>query len=218
MVKYPSPLITSCGCSSMVEYQPSKLVTWVRFPSPAPRWSKVRFAPAYFFTCGRIISHPPASLRLLFRKKSRFIEINCAHSDLYYKNQSFAPLFLLTLQSRKDFAETPTYTCSVVTPSQRLAVATNLLRIFYRRIYNHIFFIVLRQMKKPVETAKRTFSTDFYYQDRTKIIIESNMDYQESQRLFIDKAANFLKQGGYMYLDFLGLCWPRFFCNVSQAE
>ena len=25
-----------CGCSSMVELQPSKLVTWVRFPSPAP--------------------------------------------------------------------------------------------------------------------------------------------------------------------------------------
>ena len=27
---------TPCGCSSMVEFQPSKLVTWVRFPSPAP--------------------------------------------------------------------------------------------------------------------------------------------------------------------------------------
>ena len=25
-----------CGCSSMVEHQPSKLDTWVRFPSPAP--------------------------------------------------------------------------------------------------------------------------------------------------------------------------------------
>ena len=25
-----------CGCSSMVEFQPSKLVAWVRFPSPAP--------------------------------------------------------------------------------------------------------------------------------------------------------------------------------------
>jgi bacterioferritin-associated ferredoxin len=24
------------GCSSMVEPQPSKLMTWVRFPSPAP--------------------------------------------------------------------------------------------------------------------------------------------------------------------------------------
>ena len=26
-----------CGCSSMVEHQPSKLDTWVRFPSPAPQ-------------------------------------------------------------------------------------------------------------------------------------------------------------------------------------
>ena len=26
-----------CGCSSMVEHQPSKLDTWVRFPSPAYR-------------------------------------------------------------------------------------------------------------------------------------------------------------------------------------
>ena len=26
---------TVCGCSSMVEHQPSKLDTWVRFPSPA---------------------------------------------------------------------------------------------------------------------------------------------------------------------------------------
>ena len=25
-----------CGCSSMVEFQPSKLAAWVRFPSPAP--------------------------------------------------------------------------------------------------------------------------------------------------------------------------------------
>ena len=28
-----TPII--CGCSSMVEHQPSKLDTWVRFPSPA---------------------------------------------------------------------------------------------------------------------------------------------------------------------------------------
>ncbi len=26
-----------CGCSSMVEHQPSKLIAWVRFPSPAPK-------------------------------------------------------------------------------------------------------------------------------------------------------------------------------------
>ena len=28
-----------CGRSSTVEPQPSKLMTWVRFPSPAPVWS-----------------------------------------------------------------------------------------------------------------------------------------------------------------------------------
>ena len=27
--------VVTCGCSSMVEHQPSKLDTWVRFPSPA---------------------------------------------------------------------------------------------------------------------------------------------------------------------------------------
>ena len=32
------------------------------------RRSKVRFAPAYFFACGRKIKHPPASLLLLFAK------------------------------------------------------------------------------------------------------------------------------------------------------
>src|SRR5690606_17349095 len=30
------PLHHLCGCSSMVEPQPSKLMVWVRFPSPAP--------------------------------------------------------------------------------------------------------------------------------------------------------------------------------------
>ena len=32
-VRIPSRAL--CGCSSMVEHQPSKLDTWVRFPSPA---------------------------------------------------------------------------------------------------------------------------------------------------------------------------------------
>ena len=33
----PNPVYRStCGCSSMAELQPSKLVTWVRFPPPAP--------------------------------------------------------------------------------------------------------------------------------------------------------------------------------------
>ena len=29
-------MVSICGCSSMVEPQPSKLMVWVRFPSPAP--------------------------------------------------------------------------------------------------------------------------------------------------------------------------------------
>ena len=32
---------TASGCSSMVEPQPSKLMTWVRIPSPAPRVTRV---------------------------------------------------------------------------------------------------------------------------------------------------------------------------------
>lgn len=32
--------------------------------------------------------------------------------------------------------------------------------------------------------------------------IESDMDYRQSQQLFIEKAANSVKQGGHMYLDF----------------
>jgi hypothetical protein len=28
--------VRHCGCSSMVEPQPSKLMMWVRYPSPAP--------------------------------------------------------------------------------------------------------------------------------------------------------------------------------------
>ena len=36
-----------CGCSSMVEHQPSKLVAWVRFPSPAPKTA----LPSHTKTC-----------------------------------------------------------------------------------------------------------------------------------------------------------------------
>ena len=34
---------TDCGCSSMAELQPSKLATWVRFPSPAPKYNQAFF-------------------------------------------------------------------------------------------------------------------------------------------------------------------------------
>ena len=38
-----------CGCSSMVELQPSKLVTRVRFPSPAPEIFLQRLLPLFFY-------------------------------------------------------------------------------------------------------------------------------------------------------------------------
>jgi hypothetical protein len=34
-IRYTHQRCNPCGCSSMVEHQPSKLDTWVRFPSPA---------------------------------------------------------------------------------------------------------------------------------------------------------------------------------------
>ena len=70
----PNPVYRStCGCSSMVEPQPSKLVTWVRFPSPAPACKgkyheKAVSDEAAFFVCANLISnsmrvdhpcHPP---------------------------------------------------------------------------------------------------------------------------------------------------------------
>ena len=38
---------TTCGCGTMVEHQPSKLNTWVRFPSPAfaREWLSGRASP-----------------------------------------------------------------------------------------------------------------------------------------------------------------------------
>ena len=34
-------MVRQGGCSSTVEPQPSKLMMWVRFPSPAPNWKDV---------------------------------------------------------------------------------------------------------------------------------------------------------------------------------
>ena len=44
-----------CGCSSMVEHQPSKLDTWVRFPSPALCKRSPEFQDFFFMrrTCQR---------------------------------------------------------------------------------------------------------------------------------------------------------------------
>ncbi len=51
-----------CGCCSMVEFQPSKLAAWVRFPSPAPFFcagSSVDRVPGYE-PVGRGFESPPA--------------------------------------------------------------------------------------------------------------------------------------------------------------
>jgi hypothetical protein len=41
-----------CGCSLMVKFQPSKLATWVRFPSPAP----FRFLPDFIHPTNSVCS------------------------------------------------------------------------------------------------------------------------------------------------------------------
>ena len=43
---------------------------WVRPPLPVPRRSKVRFAPAFFYSCGIKERHPPAPLLLLSNRDS----------------------------------------------------------------------------------------------------------------------------------------------------
>ena len=54
-----------CGYSSSVERQLPKLHRWVRLPLAAPRRSKVRFAPTFFYSCGTKECHSPAPLLLL---------------------------------------------------------------------------------------------------------------------------------------------------------
>ena len=44
-----------CGCSSMVELQPSKLTTWVRFPSPAPTYEQVNLRIDFFYIKKRML-------------------------------------------------------------------------------------------------------------------------------------------------------------------
>ena len=40
-----------CRCSLVVELQPSKLVVWVRFPSPAPKKTDTRMGIGLLFVC-----------------------------------------------------------------------------------------------------------------------------------------------------------------------
>lgn len=50
------------------------------------------------------------------------------------------------------------------------------------------------------------------------INIESDMDYKKAQQLFIKKAANSLKIGGYIYLDFNLLAKPEQFFGQKQER
>ena len=69
------PIIIYCGCSLMAKPQPSKLMLWVRFPSPAPfylstvaQWqsyrlltdrSQVRILPVEPWLLGQAVKTPP---------------------------------------------------------------------------------------------------------------------------------------------------------------
>ena len=56
-----------CGCSSMVEHQPSKLDTWVRFPSPAFFVTVYAYVLVYrFHACMKIRLHEHAKGAVTF--------------------------------------------------------------------------------------------------------------------------------------------------------
>ena len=57
-----------CGCSSMVEFQPSKLAAWVRFPSPAPEKPSKRLG---FFISKNRREVIPAVLNYFFHASLR---------------------------------------------------------------------------------------------------------------------------------------------------
>ena len=64
-----------CGCSSMVELQPSKLTTWVRFPSPAPTYEQVNLridffvSVNYFFNRSAELANQIASASLRYQRQ-----------------------------------------------------------------------------------------------------------------------------------------------------
>ena len=77
---------TMRGCSSMVEHQPSKLDTWVRFPSPALFIAAealiFRGLPLFIFWKGALYDRRPlcgaAAARRRMARKSTFMAVKCA--------------------------------------------------------------------------------------------------------------------------------------------
>ena len=67
------------GVMELVDVTDSKSVggdiVWVRVPPPAPRRSKVRFAPTSFYAHGKKDRRPPAPLLLL--SKSQPLALGC---------------------------------------------------------------------------------------------------------------------------------------------
>ena len=68
-----------CGCSSMVEHQPSKLDTWVRFPSPAFFMPDFNFILIYRCKYKKhyILSERRWSIVFSFFQYSIFCHISC---------------------------------------------------------------------------------------------------------------------------------------------
>ena len=61
-----SGLNLSCGRSSMVEHQPSKLDTWVRFPSPAPKRQTTELPPLLRGFCPQALNKPDSTKIVFF--------------------------------------------------------------------------------------------------------------------------------------------------------
>ena len=59
-----------CNRFEITRNQVVRKGTWVRIPPAAPRRSKVRFAPTFFYSCGTKERHPPAPLLLLSDRDS----------------------------------------------------------------------------------------------------------------------------------------------------
>ena len=75
-----------CGCSSMVEQQPSKLNTRVRFPSPAPEISKTKqphISPQFHF-------RDPARASVILRLPLVFVEYDGSNLPKLACLQSFS--------------------------------------------------------------------------------------------------------------------------------